>query len=207
MKKLAILGASGHGCVIADIALQSGWDEIVFFDDAFPEKTQVKAWPVSGNTDMLVANLAAYDGVVVGIGHNRVRQQKMNLLLERQAPLVSIIHPSAVISTFAQIGVGSVVMPLAIINIGTTIGNACIVNSSAVVEHDCQIGDAVHIGPNAALGGGVRIAMGAWIGIGANIRHLESIGEYATVGAGATVVSTVAAHSTVVGTPARIISV
>lgn len=30
MKRLAILGAGGHGKVIADAALASGWEEIIF---------------------------------------------------------------------------------------------------------------------------------------------------------------------------------
>ena len=33
---LAILGASGHGKVLADIAELSGWSAIEFFDDAWP---------------------------------------------------------------------------------------------------------------------------------------------------------------------------
>ena len=33
MKKLAIIGASGHGKVVADIALKNGYTEIVFLDD------------------------------------------------------------------------------------------------------------------------------------------------------------------------------
>lgn len=31
MKKLTIIGASGHGKVVADIAKLNGYDEIVFF--------------------------------------------------------------------------------------------------------------------------------------------------------------------------------
>jgi hypothetical protein len=36
MKRLAILGASGHGKVVADTALSAGWAEVVFFDDGWP---------------------------------------------------------------------------------------------------------------------------------------------------------------------------
>ena len=39
MKTLAILGASGHGKVVADAALSTGlWQEVVFYDDAWPAK-------------------------------------------------------------------------------------------------------------------------------------------------------------------------
>ena len=33
MKKLVILGAGGHGKVVADIAVKNGYEEIVFLDD------------------------------------------------------------------------------------------------------------------------------------------------------------------------------
>ena len=33
MRKLAIIGASGHGRVVADIARKNGYSEIVFLDD------------------------------------------------------------------------------------------------------------------------------------------------------------------------------
>ena len=33
MKRLAIIGASGHGKVVADIAKKNGYKEIVFLDD------------------------------------------------------------------------------------------------------------------------------------------------------------------------------
>ena len=36
---LAVLGAGGHGKVVADIARASGeWEDIVFFDDGYPVK-------------------------------------------------------------------------------------------------------------------------------------------------------------------------
>lgn len=43
---LAILGASGHGKVLADIAELTGWDKVVFFDDAWPEVQRNGAWEV-----------------------------------------------------------------------------------------------------------------------------------------------------------------
>ena len=33
VKRLVIIGASGHGKVIADIAVRNGYEEIVFLDD------------------------------------------------------------------------------------------------------------------------------------------------------------------------------
>ena len=50
MKKLAIIGASGHGKVIADIAVKNGYEEIVFLDDN-PELKECAGFPVAGTSE------------------------------------------------------------------------------------------------------------------------------------------------------------
>ena len=83
MKCLAILGASGHGKVVADIAELSGWDEVIFFDDAWPEIKNNSVWPIMGNTESLLDTIQDYDGVVVAIGNNDIRLNKLNLLKKK----------------------------------------------------------------------------------------------------------------------------
>mgnify|MGYP000002683585 CR=1 FL=1 len=57
MNNLAILGASGHGKVIADSAESVGWKNIVFYDDAWPKDKTNGIWPVIGNTKNLIKKL------------------------------------------------------------------------------------------------------------------------------------------------------
>ena len=57
MKRLALLGASGHGKVVADAALAGEWDEVAFFDDAWPQRQRNGVWPVLGNSQALMARL------------------------------------------------------------------------------------------------------------------------------------------------------
>ena len=49
MKKIVIIGASGHGKVIVDIAVRNGYEEIVFLDDNESIK-ECAGFPVIGNT-------------------------------------------------------------------------------------------------------------------------------------------------------------
>lgn len=201
MKRLAILGASGHGRVIADAALLSGqWQEVLFFDDAFPRLICNGSYRVEGNSaDLVNSGLPA----VVAIGDNKIRLNKSAWLLQSQVELVSVFHPSAMIAKDCTVGAGTVVFAGAVVNSGATVGASCIINSRAVVEHDCHLGDAVHVSPGASLGGTCRIATGAWIGIGSSVRQGTSVGEFSVVGTGAAVVKTVQAHEVVVGVPAR----
>lgn len=201
---LAILGASGHGKVIADAAEQLGWKSVTFFDDAWPEHGENGPWAVKGDTQVLLSRLADFDGVVVGIGNNRIREEKQSELARAGAKLVSIIHPSAIFSLHASIGVGSVVFANSVVNSCTVVGAGVIVNTGAVVEHDCVVGDFAHISPNAVLTGGVTLGHQAWVGACASIRQLLSVGRESVVGMGAVVTKDVAAGVTVVGNPARV---
>lgn len=203
MRCLAIMGASGHGKVVADVALRLGWQEIVFFDDEWPTKKQNGHWKVLGNGKDLISRLGRFDGVIVGIGNNEIRWEKFNELRSHSANLVSLIDPNAVVSQFATVGTGSVVFAGAIVQVDSILGEACIINTGSTVDHDCVLDDSVHISPGANLAGGVHVGPRSWVGIGANVKQLVQIGADVMVGAGAAVIRNVPDGQTVVGVPAR----
>ncbi len=205
MKRLAILGASGHGKVIADAALLSGWQEVVFYDDAWPELTNNSHWPVAGNTQALLTNQADFDGVIVAIGNNKIRLEKSIQLEQAGFCLVNVIHPTALISPFATIGNGCFISARSIIHVDAVIGDHVIINTAAIIEHDCVIATGSHISPNVSLAGGVKVGHCSWVGINATVRQLISIGDYAVVGAGGVVVNDVPAGAAVVGNPAKLL--
>lgn len=203
MKRLAILGASGHGKVVADAAELSGWNEIVFFDDAWPDVKSNSVWPVLGNTADLLASVGEFSGVAVAIGNNAIRLEKLNLLRNQGVVLPAIIHPNSVVSRYAKIGDGSVVCAGVIVNADAQVGAGAILNTGCSIDHDCVLAEAVHISPGARLAGGTKVDACAWVGIGAVVRQLITIGADSVVGAGAAVVKDVPEGATVVGVPAQ----
>lgn len=207
MKRLAILGASGHGKVVADTAECCNWQIIEFFDDAWPERQSNGAWPVIGDTTVLLSSLKRFDGVLVAIGNSRIRQVKLLELQAAGARLFSLIHPTASVSRYARLGTGSVVFAGAVVNADAQIGKGTILNTGCSVDHDCLLGEAVHVSPGARLAGGVQVGDLSWIGIGASVRQLVRIGSGVMVGAGAAVVADVADGLTVAGVPARTLAV
>lgn len=202
--RLALLGASGHGKVVADTAEACGWESVVFFDDAWPAIVKNGAWSVDGNTAELLRRLSEFDAVLVAIGDNRIRLAKLTHLAAVGARLTSLIHPAAVVSPYAVLADATVVFAGAVVNAYAQIGMGCILNSGCSVDHDCVLAAAVHVSPGARLAGGVQVGERAWVGIGACVRQSVRIGSDVMVGAGAAVVADVVDGVTVVGVPARV---
>tara|TARA_R110001583_G_scaffold169781_1_gene322971 strand:- start:5235 stop:5876 length:642 start_codon:yes stop_codon:yes gene_type:complete len=204
-QQLAIFGASGHGKVVADLAEQLGY-VVHFYDDAYPQKTHIEHWPILGTFyDLLELNM--YNPkAVVAIGNNVIRELKMNQLQAHGFTLPILIHPSTVVSVYAELSAGTVILANAVINAFSRIGQGCIINSSSVVEHDCLIGNFVHICPTSALAGGVKMGDRCWLGIGSQVRQLISIGNDTLVGAGSTVVKNLPSNVVAYGSPAVVVS-
>lgn len=202
MNRLIIIGASGHGKVVADIARLSGYTDIVFLDDA-PGLEMVSGYPVLG----AVSTFPAYSqsDFFVAIGNPDIRRRIQDEIASSGARLVTLIHPSAVVAQNVAIGEGTVVMAGAVINPSVRIGRGCIINTSASVDHDCVIGDFVHISVGAHLAGSVCIESGSWIGIGAVVNNNLSVCAGVTVGAGAVVVTDAEKTGTYIGIPAKLI--
>lgn len=191
MKKVVILGASGHAHVIADIITACGDKVEAFLDD----NTSIAC--VSGSISKYV-NFKDCE-FVIGIGNAETRKKLSDLPVK----WYTAIHPSAVVSPKATIGEGTVVMPNAAINSSAVIGKHTIINTAAVVEHDNVIGDYVHISVGAKIGGTVHIGESTWVGIGTVVNNNINICSGCVIGAGAVVVRNIEAKGTYIGVPAK----
>lgn len=197
MKKLAIIGASGHGKVVADIAVKNGYTEIVFLDDN-ENVLECGHYPVVGKS----ADAMDLDAdIIIGIGNAGVRKRIQESVDENK--LATLIHPDAVVAEDVLIGTGTAVMAGAVINPGTRIGKGCIINTCSSVDHDCVVGDYVHIAVGSHLCGTVTVGDGTWIGAGATVSNNVSICSDCMIGAGAVIVNDIKESGTYVGVPAR----
>lgn len=190
--KLTIIGASGHGRVVADIARLNGYSVIEFLDD---DETLhfCGDYPVVGNTKQKIDGNA-----FIAIGNATIRKR-----LSKGRTVVTLIHPDAVIAEGVKIGEGSVVMAGAVINPGASIGKGCIVNTCSSIDHDCRVGDYVHVSVGAHLCGTVSVGNSTWIGAGTTVSNNISICDDCMIGAGAVVVKNIEEKGTYVGVPAK----
>ena len=201
--RLLILGAGGHGMVVADIARSMRFEQICFLDDRWPGLSHVLKWPVVGKFKDLHAVVQPSDQVFAAVGDNAARLALHRGLITQGLNIPVLKHPTSVVSDDTQLGPGSVVMPLVAINLSAVIGEAVILNTSCSVDHDNIIEDGVHISPGVHLAGNVSVGSCSWIGIGSSIREGITIGPDCMIGAGSVVVRDVPPASKVAGNPAR----
>lgn len=200
MKKLLLLGAGGHGRVIADAAKTMGYTEIAFLDDAPP--AQGLDHPVLGGFQDAARYAAQWD-MFAAVGDPKLRERLLERLEQMGASVPVIIDGSAVIGSGVHIGAGTVVMPGAVVNSNTQIGRGCIVNTGATVDHDNILEDLVHLSPGVHLAGTVHIGARSWLGVGSAVVNNCSICPDCTIGAGAVVVRDIKKPGVYIGVPAE----
>lgn len=202
MKGLIIIGAGGHGRVVADIALRTNrWEYIYFLDDDEALKYSMGIEVIGKNSEAF--NLIDSYDIFVAIGNNKIRSKIQEQLKTAGACIPVLMHPNATVGEQVRIGNGTVLMAGVVINCGTRIGNGCIINTGATVDHDCVIEDYCHISPGTHIAGTVNIGMETWLGIGVCVSNNVYITSECKIGAGAAVVKDINEAGTYVGVPAR----
>lgn len=202
VKSVIIIGASGHGKVIADMIQKSGNKVAGFLDDNPDIGKNFIGLPVLGTVEDYRQYEKQDIQFVIAIGNVETRERIAQKL--KEVSWHTAIHPSAAIADIdVEIGAGTVVMANAVINSGTKIGKHCIINSGAIVEHDNRIDDFVHVSVGAKVAGTVSIGKGSWIGIGAAVKNNVNICSNCIVGAGAVVIKDIREAGTYIGVPAE----
>ena len=194
MDKIYIYGGSGHGLVVADIARACGYKNIIYIDDGKNEHASFEN--IKNNTHIPIA---------FGIGNNKTRHLLFQKVRKYGFQVVSLIHPSAVISSSVTIDMGSVIMPNVVVNANSTIGKCVILNTSSVIEHENIIEDFVHISPNVALAGNVNIQTFTHIGIGSFVKQGITVGKNCIIGAGSVILKNIEENKVCFGNPCKII--
>ena len=198
-KTILIIGASGHGKVVADIAKKNGYEKIYFLDDNL-SLSECGGYPVLGNSSKYLD----FDcDIFVAIGNAGIRKHIQENVEKEGKSIATLIHPNAVIGENVRIGEGTVVMAGAVINPCAAIGKGCIINTCASVDHDCILEDYVHISVGAHLAGTVHVGASTWIGVGAVVSNNINVTAGCMIGAGAVVVREIENKGTYVGVPAK----
>jgi sugar O-acyltransferase (sialic acid O-acetyltransferase NeuD family) len=205
-KTLIIIGAGGHGKVVADCARATGqYSQIKFLDGEYPTLNRVASWHVVAHQQDYADFEDSNTWFFVAIGNNSTRQTWQQTLQSQGHKIATLVHPNACLAEDVEIGVGTLVLAGTVINISSKLGQGCIINTGATVDHDCNISGFCHIAPGVNLAGAVSLGDQVFIGVGSAVIQCLTIGLKSTIGAGSTVLSNLPANVTAVGSPARVI--
>ncbi len=206
MKRLVILGASGHAKVIVGMLEEMGTWEIAGCTSGGGNDGELLGYPVLGGDDILPKlRDSGIRHAFVAIGDNWLRRRVSERVRQAGFALTNVVSPKAIVHPRVQLGCGVAVMAGAVIQVDSVLGDGVIVNTGATVDHDCRIGSYAHLAPGVNLAGNVEIGEGTLLGVGSCVVPRIRVGSWAVVGAGAAVIEDVPDAVTVVGVPARVI--
>ena len=200
MSTLLILGAGGHGRVVADAASACGdWVRVIASDR---DPGRCRGDLISGVSALPMDEaLALADCIHIAVGNAGSRERETAATAD--VPLATVMHPKASVSPHAAVGEGCFIAAQAVVAPGARLGRCVIVNHGAVVDHDVSVGDFSHIAPLVALGGGVQVGSRVLIGSGASVLPGLRVGDDIVVGAGALVCRDLSEAGVYAGVPAR----
>lgn len=205
-KNIILVGYSGHGYVVADVALENNWNIL-----GYTEKNELKYNPFNlaykgfEMNDDFFSSQSKQIEYIIGIGDNFIREKVFNFILKKNKKISTLISPSANISNSVNMGKGIFVNKNVTINALSKLGKNVLLNTGCIIEHECNIGDSVHISSGAVLGGKVCIGKRSFIGANSFIKQGVIIGDDVIVGAGTVVLQNIPDQKIVVGNPCRFI--
>jgi len=198
---VVLAGAGGFAADVTDVAADAGFRVAAWIEGLDADREDLNHEPPILWVDRH-RSVDSGMGVVPAIGAV-ARRALLERLVSEGRGLITVVHPSAVVSATATIGPGCVIFPNVVIGARTHIEQGTIINRGALIGHHVDVGAWSFVGPGANIAANVALGSQVYLGIGSIIRDGTSIGAGATVGAGAVVIDDVSPGLTVVGIPAR----
>jgi sugar O-acyltransferase (sialic acid O-acetyltransferase NeuD family) len=208
IEELIIIGAGGSSQQIAEAVEQVNlrqprWNLLGFLDDD-PAKLgkTILGLKVLGP----VVTARQYSArFIIGMANARDpgrREKVLSSIGIDSERFATVIHPSAIVSRHARVGIGTAIMQNVVINQNSIVGDHVIILHNVSIGHDVTIEDFATISPDSVITGTCRIGSGAYIGAGSAINNGCIVNRTAVVGLGSVVTKDVPAGWIVVGNPA-----
>lgn len=203
LDKIAIIGYSGHGIVVADAALKAGMPLTDYCESKVLGSNPMNLNYLGFEQSVDFVGWSQNYSYILGIGDCSIRNKIALNILSHNKNILNVIHPDTFISKYFNLGTGNFIASSVSINALVSIGDFCILNTGCIIEHECKIGNAVHIAPGAVLSGNVEVGDLSFVGANAVVKQGVKIGSNVIVGAGSVILKDIADNLTIVGNPGR----
>ncbi len=203
--KFILIGYSGHGKVIADVAIENGLNIIGYADQKILENNPFNFEYLGYEMEDTFIGWQLNTDFLIGIGDNYIREKIFNSIINRGREVKTLKSSTSIISKYSNIGNGTFVGSNVIVNSCSRIGMNVILNTGCIIEHECNIENSAHIAPGAVLAGNVTIGERSFIGANAVLKQGIVIGKDVVIGAGTVVLHDIPDNMKIVGNPSRFI--
>ncbi len=204
-KELVIVGASGLGREVCDIARSLGWRIKGFLDSRAEILSGMEGLPpILGAPETHAVE--AGEVFIVAVGEPAMRRKYASIIRQAGGAFATLVHPTAVLGQGVELGAGVVVRPMAVLGSRVRVGEHSVIGVQTSVGHDCEVGSFVTLSPGCTVAGWVKLCSGCFLGVhSAVIPHVclggEEGGVFVAAGA---VVTKSFASGRVMGVPAKI---
>jgi sugar O-acyltransferase (sialic acid O-acetyltransferase NeuD family) len=206
VSELILIAASGLAREVLAMVRSSGQYDVVGLldDDKEMAGVTVDGAPVLGSIDDAPGYTHAFLLVCLTSGREREAVvERLTALGIHEARYATAIDPSVQYPEGCRIGRGSILLRNVTLTAAVTLGSHVVAMPSVTFAFDDDVADFATFAAGVSLGGGVRIGKAAYLGLNSSVRERTSVGNYATVGMGAAVLSNVPDGQTWVGVPAH----
>jgi sugar O-acyltransferase (sialic acid O-acetyltransferase NeuD family) len=208
MLSVVIYGAGGLGREIFDTlmfinAKKLAYNVVGYIDDTREPGSVVNGVSVLGGCSEL-AKMHGKVEIILGIAVPAVRKE-LHARYKKDFLFPNIIHPTAFVSPFAELGEAILIQSNCIIAANAKIGDGVMMNAHSGVGHDAQVDEYCSIMSYCDLAGNTRLGELSFVGTGVKVIPLTSIAAESYLCAGAVVFKDVLNKSKLLGNPAKII--
>ena len=190
MKPIVIIGTGGHSKVVLDILQKRGLEILGFISPEYKKGSLFCGYKILGDDEIIDSFISSDIGLANGIGFiakNKKRKIVAKKFRDKGYHFISIIDPSAIISSSVILEQGVQIMAGVIIQHGSSIGQDTIINTGSLIDHDCIINNDCHVAPGVTMSGNVNIGEESFVGVGSSIANNIFVGHNCTIAAGSVV--------------------
>jgi len=171
-KDIYLIGAGGHAFSCLDVVLNCGYNIKGIFGLKEDLGKNILGNIVKGTQFELSETISKDDNLLIAVGHTYEKNERLEVfkLFENKCLFPKIISPSSVVSKYAEINSGCIVMPGAKVGADCKIGSHSILNTNSSIDHNSNIGNFSHISTSVTLNGNIRVGNNVFIGSGTVVK-------------------------------------
>lgn len=207
MKQIYALGVGHNTPVFIDLALACGYEVVGLYHYNGERTGQLDhGFEIIGSFDDLFAQSIVGKNFLLTMGDCRIKADLQQRILAAGGNVPTLIHPSAVISSFAKIHPqGVYISPFTYVQADSEVETGSVLLSHVNISHTTHIGKYCFVAGGSQIGAYTHVEDYVFVGQGvlSISAKVKTIGEGAFIGAGSLLTKDVPADAKMVGRPAK----